>query len=98
MHTHIGTCTHRFLPCSSGILTFVPNYFETSTVEESSLPTEHANKILVSIFLTVKATILDTHGSILMKHNSTFSSTSHMVGFSIICQLMDKIDIGRGIC
>jgi len=32
-------------------------------VEESSQWTKHANKILVSIFLTMKATILDTHGS-----------------------------------
>ncbi len=37
-------------------------FFEISTVEESSQPTEHSNKILVSIFLTVKATILETHG------------------------------------
>ncbi len=31
-------------------------------VEESTQPTNHANKILISIFLSVKATILDTHG------------------------------------
>ncbi len=32
-------------------------------VEESSQPTKHGNKILVSIFLTIKKdTILDTHG------------------------------------
>jgi len=37
------------------------NYFEIYTAEESSQPTKRANKILVSIFLTVKATILDTH-------------------------------------
>ncbi len=33
-------------------------------VEESSQPTKHANKIMVSIFLTVKAIILDSHGMI----------------------------------
>jgi len=32
------------------------------TCEESGQPTIHANKIFISIFLTVKATILDTHG------------------------------------
>jgi len=41
---------------------FVPYFFEISTVEESSQPTKYSNKILVSIFLTVKAIILDTHG------------------------------------
>jgi len=32
-------------------------------VEESSQPTKHANKILVSIFLSMRATILDTHSN-----------------------------------
>jgi len=36
--------------------------FLTYTVEELTLSTKHANKILVVIFLTMKATILDTHG------------------------------------
>jgi len=36
--------------------------FEISMVEELSQPTKHANKILVSIFLIMKATIPDTHG------------------------------------
>jgi len=40
------------------------NFFEIFTVEELSQPTKHANKILVSIYLTVKATILDTHRNI----------------------------------
>jgi len=40
------------------------NYFEISMVEESSQPTKHANKIMVSIFLTVKAIILNSHGMI----------------------------------
>jgi len=31
--------------------------------EEWSQPTKHANKILISIFFTMKATILDTQGS-----------------------------------
>ncbi len=37
------------------------NFFEICTVAELSKPTIHGNKILVAIFLTVKATILDTH-------------------------------------
>ncbi len=36
--------------------------FLISTDEESSQPTKHANKILVLIFLTMRATILDIHG------------------------------------
>jgi len=36
-------------------------FIEISTVEDLSQPTKYANKILVSIFLTMKATILDTH-------------------------------------
>jgi hypothetical protein len=30
--------------------------------EKSSQPTKHANKIIITIFLTAKAMILDTHG------------------------------------
>ncbi len=43
---------------------FMPEFFffAISTVEESSQPTKHGNKILVQIFLTVKAIVLDKHG------------------------------------
>jgi len=41
-------------------------------VEELSQPTELANKTLVSIFLAMNATILDTHGGILMWFFVTF--------------------------
>jgi hypothetical protein len=52
-----------FLPGSNCILIFLLNFFEISTFEDFSQPTiKHANKILVSIFLTMKATIIDTHG------------------------------------
>ncbi len=37
-------------------------FFLISTVKELTQPTKHANKNLVSIFLTMKATILDTRG------------------------------------
>jgi len=36
--------------------------FFISMVEVLSKPTKHENEILVSIFLTMNATILDTHG------------------------------------
>ncbi len=42
-----------------------------STVEELSQPTKNANKILVSIFMAMKATILDTHGIIQKIPNRT---------------------------
>jgi hypothetical protein len=38
------------------------NLFRVSTCEKSSQPNKHANKIIVSIFLTMMVTILDTHG------------------------------------
>jgi len=69
VHTNTGECAHlqkpqcacRFLHSSSYILMLVP--FLISTIEESSQPTKHANKTLVSIFLTKKGImILDTHG------------------------------------
>jgi hypothetical protein len=67
----MGACRLMYaywhISSSSRILTFVQSsmvyaliIFLISTVEELSQPTKHANKILVSIFLTVKGTILDT--------------------------------------
>ncbi len=38
-------------------------------VEESTQPTKYANKILVSICLTMKATILDTQGISFMSNH-----------------------------
>jgi len=38
-------------------------------VEEWMQPTKHPNKILVSMFFTMKATILDTHYSIAYEKN-----------------------------
>jgi hypothetical protein len=59
-----------FLCSSSSILMFVQCslvcaliFFGISTVEELTQPSKHANKILVSIILAVKATILDIHAS-----------------------------------
>jgi len=49
--------------------------FLNSTVEESIQSTNHANKILVSIFLTIKATFLDTQSRFCSTGNVTFIGT-----------------------
>jgi len=59
-HAHLHV--HQFSYSSSCISTFVLKFFLISMVEEWSQPTKHANKILVSIFLTMKATTIVTHG------------------------------------
>jgi hypothetical protein len=54
-----SVCICWFLLSSSCILTFMPYFLNL----ESTQPIKHANKILVSIFVTMKATILDTQDS-----------------------------------
>ncbi len=68
------TCllTHVFTPAHAGIHTSpsinTSRFFKDGALlflisrgEQLSQPTMHANKIIISIFLIVKATILDTH-------------------------------------
>jgi hypothetical protein len=64
-HAFIYKCVrlHWFLHSSRYILAFVAYFLLISTVEELTQPTKHANKILVPIFLTMKAAIFDTHDS-----------------------------------
>ncbi len=54
-----------FTPAYAAIAVFLKDhalFFFFSTGEESSQPTKHANKITISIFLIMKATILETQG------------------------------------
>jgi len=70
MHTCI--CMSLYTPALAGIhvsqsILNKPKvffqFFLNSMCEESSQPTKHANKIIIPIFLTIKATILETHGN-----------------------------------
>jgi len=61
IHTSPCRCSCQPKHKPKQFLKIVP-YFFISTGEESSRPTKHAIKIIILIFLTVKATILDTHG------------------------------------
>ncbi len=76
MHMHLNAHAH------GGILMLVPYLKKIYMTEELSQPTKCASKIHASIFLTMKATILDTHGI-----STTFQKP---VFFSIIKKLQPQ--------
>jgi len=55
-------CLHLFLQSSSHIVTSLLWFFIISVFEESTQANKHENK-MVSIFLTMKVKILDSHGT-----------------------------------
>jgi len=63
LHGHVHSHAHASMYSCQPKQLFKDRALVVSMGEESSQPTKHANKIIISIFIIVKATILDTHGS-----------------------------------
>ncbi len=79
LHAHAGIHTNPIILSPGRLCALI---FLISKVEESRQPTKNANKIILSIFLIMKATILDTHGknisqSITCNVQSNLSSISN---------------------